>query len=137
MGLAQKSCFVLEWRFLMRKKTIALLFVPGIILAIVGTALYLSGIFAADAVINSTTSAQTAHDVAVAALYAPLPLVLLGVGGILYLVSWIGALVATGKQGRWGWFVTVFLLSGPGQLIYLIAGPGLKPAATAPATVAQ
>jgi hypothetical protein len=121
----------------MRKKTIALLFVPGIILAIVGTALYLSGIFAADAVINSTTSAQTAHDVAVAALYAPVPLTLLGLGGILCLVSWIGALVATGKQGRWGWFVTVFLLSGLGQLIYLIAGPGLKPVATAPAAVAQ
>lgn len=120
----------------MRKKTIALLFVPGLILTIVGVSLYLSGIFSANAVIESTTSAQVAHAAALAALYAPVPLALLGIGSILYIVSWIGALVATGKQGRWGWFVTVFLLSGLGQLIYLIAGPGLKPAAPVPA-VAQ
>lgn len=115
----------------MRKKTIALLFIPGLILTIVGTSMYLSGIFAANAIIQSTTNPQTAHDVAVAALYAPLPLALLGIGIILSFTSWIGTLVATGKQGRWGWFVTVFLLGGLGQLIYLIAGPGIKPATAA------
>lgn len=115
----------------MRKKTIAFLFIPGLILAIVGTAMYLSGIFAANAIIQSTASAQAAHDAAVAALYAPLPLALLVIGGVLAIISWIGTLVATGKQGRWGWFITVFLLGGLGQLIYLIAGPGIKPVAVA------
>lgn len=110
----------------MRKKTITLLFVPGLILAIVGVSMYLSGIFAANAIIQSTTDAQAAHDAAVAALSAPLPLALLIIGIILSIVSWIGALAATGKQGRWGWFVTVFLLGSLGQLIYLIAGPGLQ-----------
>lgn len=42
------------------------------------------------------------------------------------MVGWIGALVATAKQNRWDWFVCVFLLSGLGELIYLIAGPGLE-----------
>ncbi len=56
------------------------------------------------------------------------------IGGILSTISWIGALVATAKQGRWGWFVAALLLLGLGELIYLIAGPGLKPAAaSAPA----
>lgn len=123
----------------MRKKMLTFLFVPGLILAIVGASLYISGLTAAQAVIESNASAQAMHDAAVAALYAPLPLGLLGVGSILYLVSWVGALVATGKQGRWGWFVTVFLLNGLGMLIYLLAGPGLKPAAAVqqPVPVAQ
>ncbi|MEO7018765.1 MAG: hypothetical protein ABI234_01270 [Ktedonobacteraceae bacterium] len=80
----------------MSKKTIALLFIIGIVVAIIG-GVALGGI-------------------------------VLFIGGILSTISWIGALVAVGKQGRWGWFVCILLLSGLGELIYLIAGPGLNTA---------
>lgn len=102
----------------MRKKTIAWLFIPGVILAIIGYALY--GVAFASAL-----SAANAGDVPQFGATFYLGLALAIIGGILAFISWIGALIATGKQGRWGWFVVVFLLNGLGELIYLIAGPGL------------
>lgn len=118
----------------MRKKTIAFLFIPGIILTIVGAVMWFSGVAAANVIISAaSTTPQQAHDAAVAALFAPLPIALFAIGALLWIVSWIGTLVATGRQGRWGWFITVFLLSWLGQLIYLFAGPGLPAKAAAPA----
>lgn len=98
----------------MRKKTIVWLYVIGIIAIAVG-----EGVAFAAASSSSTALALVGSVLAFA-------------GIILSLISWIGALVATGKQGRWGWFVCVFLLSGLGVLIYLIAGPGLPAKDTAP-----
>jgi hypothetical protein len=92
----------------MRKKTIAWLFIIGIVLAAVGGGINGAGMVASTKGIILTG------------------VVLTGIGIILALVSWIGTLVATGRQGRWGWFVLVFLLSGIGELIYLIGGPGLS-----------
>ena len=60
-------------------------------------------------------------------LLAPLAIggIILFIGGIFSLVSWIGALVAVAKQSRWGWFVCIFLFSYIAELIYLIAGPAI------------
>lgn len=91
----------------MRKKTIAWLLIIGLVLAAVG-----GGINGAGMVASTKGVILTG-------------VVLSGIGIILSLVSWIGALVATGRQGRWGWFVLVLLLSGIGELIYLIGGPAL------------
>jgi hypothetical protein len=107
----------------MRKKTIASLFIPGIILEIIGGILYIPGYI-------SFLSAMSTYNTSGGSMPSPSPLFLLGavvagIGGILYLISWIGSLVATGKQSRWGWFVEVFLLGWLGQIIYLAAGPGL------------
>ncbi len=102
----------------MRKKTIAWLFIPGIILAIIGYALY--GVALAGAL-----TAANAGDVPQFGATFYLGLAIAFIGGILAFISWIGALVATAKQGRWGWFVAVLILNGLGELIYLIAGPGL------------
>jgi hypothetical protein len=96
----------------MRKKTIAILFIIGIVLSAIGGGLEGAG---AAAMANGGSS-----------ILAILGGLLAGVGAICALISWIGALVATGKQGRWGWFVVVFILSGLGELIYLIAGPALQ-----------
>ena len=97
----------------MRKKTIAYLFVPAIILFIIG------------AVLASVGASQSSAALALVGLVAYL------VGLVLYLISWIGSLVATGKQGRWGWFVCIFLLSPIAELVYLFAGPGVGSAAAA------
>ena len=102
----------------MRKKTIAWLFIPGIILTAIGYGLYISGLASA---LNSAGADGTAQLGATAFVGLGLAII----GGLLTFISWIGALIATGKQGRWGWFVAVFLLSGLGELIYLIGGPGL------------
>lgn len=91
----------------MRKRTIAWLFFIGILFAVVGGGVNVGGM------------ATTMKGVILAGASVS------AIGILLVLVSWIGALVATGRQGRWGWFVLVFLLSAIGELIYLIAGPTL------------
>jgi len=91
----------------MRKKTIAWLLISGLVLAALGGGINGAGMMASTKEVILTG------------------VVLSGIGIILSLVSWIGALVATGKQGRWGWFVLVLLLSGIGELIYLVGGPSV------------
>jgi len=112
----------------MRKKPIAILLVIGVILAAIGGVLV--GIGAAGMVtVTASGSVQATGTVSPAYL---LGAGLAAIGGIFSLVAWIGALVATGKLGRWGWFVLVFLLSGLGVLIYLIGGPSVNSYVPAP-----
>lgn len=92
----------------MRKRTIAWLYIIGIILAAAGGGVNGAGM-----------AAQTMGVILTGVIIS-------AIGIIVVLVSWIGALVATARQGRWGWFVLVLLLNGLGELIYLIAGPGLE-----------
>jgi hypothetical protein len=107
-SMSNGACSLLfHWRYYMRKKTIAWFFIIGLVLAAVGSGINGAGMVASTKSVILTGVALT------------------GIGAILLLVSWIGALVAIGKQSRWGWFVLVFLLSGIGELIYLIGGPAL------------
>lgn len=109
----------------MRKKTIAWLFIIGIILAVVGGIVY--GVGIAGAVGTATTNADGTVTGVSAGLVgtALLGIVIILIGGLINTVGWIGALIATAKQGRWGWFVCIFLFTPISELIYLIAGPGL------------
>lgn len=91
----------------MRKKTIAILFIISVVLFAVGYGIAIAG--------ASASSAGMASG----------GLAIYGIGLVIYLVSWVGTLIATGKQGRWGWFVCTFLLSPIAELVYLFAGPGL------------
>ncbi len=55
-------------------------------------------------------------------------LLLSGFGGVLEVVSWIMALVASALLGRWGWFVALLILGLIGLLllvmiVYAVAGP--------------
>ena len=54
---------------------------------------------------------------------ASLALVLAVVGGIVFAVTWIGALIRTAQSGHWGWFVLLLLFSVVSLLIYLLWGP--------------
>jgi hypothetical protein len=109
----------------MRKKTIAIFFIIGVIVAIIGGIIY--GVGIAGAVSSAAVNADGTVSNVSAGLVgtALIGVALLIIGGIINAVGWIGALVATGRQGRWGWFILVFLLNGLGELIYLIAGPAI------------
>jgi hypothetical protein len=48
-------------------------------------------------------------------------------GGVLAaIVAWLMGLVKTAQIRRWGWFLTVLLLSPLGSLLYGLAGPATK-----------
>lgn len=55
-------------------------------------------------------------------------LLLVGIGGVIELISWILALVASASLGRWGWFIVVLILGLIGgfipiMVIYSFVGP--------------
>jgi hypothetical protein len=55
-------------------------------------------------------------------------LALVGIGGVIEVVSWIMALISSIMLGRWGWFVVLLILGLIGLLviimiIYSIVGP--------------
>jgi len=108
----------------MRKKTIAIFFIIGVVIVIIGGIIYGAGL--ASAVNNVTYNTNGTTNVSAGLVgTALLGAAIMAIGGIFNLVAWIGALIATAKQGRWGWFVVVLLFTYLGELIYLIAGPGL------------
>lgn len=107
----------------MRKKTIAILFIVGIIVSIIGSVLFTAG--AASAVTVSPDGVAQATGAVNPGLFFG-GIALLVIASIMTLISWIGALIATARLGRWGWFVCVLILTGLGELIYLIAGPSIS-----------
>ena len=54
---------------------------------------------------------------------APFAILLAVVGGIVFAVAWIGALIRTAQSGRWAWFVLLLLFSVVSLLVYLLWGP--------------
>jgi tellurite resistance protein TehA-like permease len=109
----------------MRKKTIAIFLILSVVVAIVGGIIYGVGIAGAVSTATVGTDGSTAVSAGLVGL-ALVGLLVIILSVIINLVAWIGALIATGKQGRWGWFCCVFFLSGLGELIYLIAGPAAQ-----------
>lgn len=117
----------------MRKKTLVWLFIIGSVLFIIG--LIVAGVGAASAApaVQSAQAAGTTPQISSSSAgVALIGLVLYVIGLIVFAIGWIGALVATAKQGRWGWFVCIFLFNWIAELIYLIAGPGLPAKDSAP-----
>ena len=52
-----------------------------------------------------------------------LALVLAVIGGIVFAIAWISALIRTARSSRWGWLVLLLLFSVVSLLIYLLWGP--------------
>ena len=53
----------------------------------------------------------------------PIPVILYIVGGIVFAVLWIAALIRTAQLHRWGWFLFLLILSIIALPIYLFWGP--------------
>jgi membrane protease YdiL (CAAX protease family) len=81
---------------------------PSLILYIVGVLLLITAVKLPFLYSSSTTT---------------LAVILAIVGGIVFAVAWIGALIRTAQLGRWGWFVLLLLFSIVSLLIYILWGP--------------
>jgi hypothetical protein len=108
----------------MSKKTIAILYVLFIAMALVGGGLVLAGL-AGSTYTNVTNGYSTSYQMQ--SLGNP-PLFVTGVilaslSGIPHLIAWIGALINLGRLQQWVWFVLMLLFSTICLLVYLIAGP--------------
>ena len=108
----------------MSKRTILYLILGAVVLIIIGVIL---GVLALGGATTDATGAVTGAS-ATAGIFGLLALAAYGIGVILALIAWIGALIKTATIGAWGWFVAVLLLSGLGTLIYAIAGPETRAA---------
>jgi len=58
--------------------------------------------------------------------------IVIGIASLVMLVTWIGALVKTGGQAAWGWFVALLVLQLVGlgilaMIAYATAGPPDRP----------
>lgn len=115
----------------MKRKTILLLCIVSIVIALIGTAMFVPPIIAAAN--HCTTNAFGGRN---CSLPINDPLTFVGLAGVLVLilggiagtVAWIGAIVRAAKMQTWGWFVVVLLFHALGALIYAIAGPSEQPA---------
>ena len=114
----------------MRKRTILWLVLSGIILAIIGTALFVPAVVSAaghctQAQLNNGTCNITPTSVQSAAI--AVGVILWIIAAILDLIAWIMALIRSARMRSWGWFIVVLLIHGLGTLIYAIAGPPDQP----------
>ncbi len=116
----------------MSKRTISILFILSVMLALVGAGLIVAGVVGSPLTTTTTGNATTAHMTS----FANLPLFIAGVviaalALIPHLIAWAGALINLARLQQWGWFVLVLVLYGIAVLLYLIAGP------TTPADIAH
>ena len=101
----------------MSKRTIRLLAVLSVLLALAGAGLIVAGI------VGSPWTPAT-H----ATSFASLPLFVIGVviaalALVLHQIAWAGALINLARLQHWGWFGFVLAFHGLAVLVYLIAGP--------------
>ncbi len=102
----------------MSKRTIRLLAILSILLALVGAGLIVAGI------VGSPWTTPSAH----ATGFASLSLFVAGVviaalALVSHQIAWAGALINLARLQQWSWFVFVLVLHGIAVLVYLIAGP--------------
>lgn len=55
-------------------------------------------------------------------LLGSIGIVILVTGGIIYVITWVSALVRCARRGNWRWFAIILLFSGLGTLAYALAG---------------
>lgn len=97
----------------MRKSTILVFWVGGLLFTVIGLILLLQ------------TPLQEIEAPASLTLQSPImiPVFLLLIASVSNFIAWVGALVLEIRLGAWGWVVAIFLLSGIGMLAFLIFGP--------------
>lgn len=95
----------------MRKSTILVYWVGGLLFTVIGAILLFQ---TPPQEIEAPTSLQSP---------VMIPVFLLMIASVANLIAWIGALILLIRLGAWGWFIAVLLLSGMGMLGFLIFGP--------------
>ena len=114
----------------MKKKTILIFWIIGIIVALIGTGMLVPSIVAAA---NHCTTNQfggqncslpTGDPLAIVGFVG---LIILCIGGLLHTIAWMGALIRSAQMKSWGWFVVVLLFSSLGTLIYALVTPSDQP----------
>jgi hypothetical protein len=109
-----------------KKKTILIVWIVGFVIALIGSAMLGSSIYAAAH--NCTTTAYGTQNCSLP-VTSPLTsvgligLVVVLIGAVVGLVAWAGALIRSASMRTWVWFVVVFILGGLGTLIYALAAP--------------
>ena len=108
----------------MRKSRTGLIFIVGVVAAIVGAILFGVGAQASQQVSSQLASG----DYSSLSTGGGIGLLIAAIGGLLIFISWLSALIRTAIIGRWGWFVVMLILGlliSPlmwlWMLIYLIA----------------
>lgn len=108
----------------MSKRTIAILAILSVMLALVGAGLIVVGIVGSPLMTTTIGNSTTGHMTS----FANLPLFVAGVviaflSLIPHQIAWAGALINLARLQHWGWFVFVLIVHGIAVLAYLIAGP--------------
>src|SRR5260370_38431889 len=103
----------------MSKRTIGILFILTVIMAIVGVGLIVAGVVGSTFTTTGNGYSTTGH-------FGNLTLFIIGVilaslPGIPYLIAWISALVNLARFQQWVWFVLVFIFLRFLSSIYLCA----------------
>ena len=100
----------------MSKSLSRLLYLLGILVALVGVLILARGYAHSMPLPRGTTSPIHATSAVVGTIMCI-------VAGTLSLLAWLGALVRTAQLHRWGWFICLLLLSGITLLLYIFFGP--------------
>jgi hypothetical protein len=97
----------------MRKSTILVFWVGGLLFTVIGVILLLQ------------TPLQEIEAPSSLSLQSPvmIPLFLLFIAGVSDRIAWIGALILQIRLGAWGWLVAAIVLGGFGTLAFLVFGP--------------
>lgn len=95
----------------MRKTTILLFWVTGLVFSVIGVYLLLQ---VPSGELGTSVSMQSP---------VVIPLCMLFIAGLANFIAWIGAVVAAIRYGAWGWLVALIFLSSLGMLAFLIFGP--------------
>lgn len=95
----------------MRKTTILMFWVSGLIFSVIG--IYLSLQVPPDE-FHAPLSLQSPIII---------PVALLLIASVSHFIAWIGALVAAIRFSAWGWLMALIFLSSLGMLAFLIFGP--------------
>lgn len=111
----------------MRKSLSRLLYLLGILCAIIGGYLFSRGY--TDARVLPNGALHPAH-----VTPAVFGIILCSLAALMILAAWIGALFKTARLHRWGWFICLLLFSGITLLLYIFFGPKTPPYRLLPAT---
>jgi drug/metabolite transporter (DMT)-like permease len=90
----------------MRKGKTGLIFIVGVVAAIVGAVLFGVGAQASQQLSSQLTSGNYSGLSGTGGI----GVVIAGIGGLLIFLSWISGLIRTAIIGRWGWFLFLLIL---------------------------